>query len=65
MLTEPRDYTATYWPNKGIRGSELQKIHDKIVIATKKLTEEVSPEHDPRDSQANGQMSPAPVKRED
>jgi hypothetical protein len=59
-----RDYTATYWPNKGIRGSELQKIHDKIVTAAKALTEEASPEHDPRDSQANGRMSPH-VKREE
>jgi hypothetical protein len=38
-----RDYAATYWPNKGIKGKELQAIHGKIVASDNKLAGEGSP----------------------
>ncbi|KPI41889.1 Chromodomain helicase hrp3 [Cyphellophora attinorum] len=38
------DYAATYWPNKGIRGVELQSLHNKIVASDKTLTGEGSPD---------------------
>ncbi|KAH0843319.1 Chromodomain helicase hrp3 [Fonsecaea pedrosoi] len=37
------DYAATYWPNKGIKGKELQNIHGKIVASDNKLADEGSP----------------------
>ncbi|KIW67849.1 hypothetical protein PV04_07071 [Phialophora macrospora] len=37
------DYAATYWPNKGIKGKELQAIHGKIVASDNKLAGEGSP----------------------
>ncbi|OAP54532.1 hypothetical protein AYL99_10980 [Fonsecaea erecta] len=37
------DYAATYWPNKGIKGKELQNIHGKIVASDNKLAGEGSP----------------------
>ncbi|KAJ9602080.1 ATP-dependent DNA helicase Hrp3 [Cladophialophora chaetospira] len=37
------DFAATYWPNKGIKGKELQTIHAKIVASDNKLAGEGSP----------------------
>jgi hypothetical protein len=38
-----RDYTATYWPNKGIKGHELQTIYGKIVASDKSIADAASP----------------------
>lgn len=46
VLTCDRDYAATYWPNKGIKGRELQNIHGKIVASDNKLAGEGSPNDD-------------------
>lgn len=46
MLIVHRDYAATYWPNKGIKGKELQNIHGKIVASDKNLTGDGSPNDD-------------------
>ena len=54
-----RDFAATYWPNKGIRGSELQAIHAKIVASDKKLAGDNSPNNEANnvDSRANGALT--------
>ncbi|KIV88307.1 hypothetical protein PV10_08001 [Exophiala mesophila] len=56
------DYAATYWPNKGIKGSELQTIHGKIVASDKKLAGEGSPNDDSSnvDGRANGSYRTSP-----
>jgi hypothetical protein len=46
QLTFDRDYAATHWPNKGIRGVELQNIHAKIVASDKTLAGEGSPDNE-------------------
>jgi hypothetical protein len=38
-----RDYTATYWPNKGIKGHELQTIYGKIIASDKSIADAASP----------------------
>ena len=43
VLISYRDFAATYWPNKGIKGKELQTIHAKIVASDNKLAGEGSP----------------------
>ena len=61
-LTCSRDYAATYWPNKGIRGSELQTIHAKIVASDKTLAGEASPDNEANnvDHRANGSYNTSP-----
>jgi hypothetical protein len=38
-----RDYTATYWPNRGIKGHELQTIYGKIIASDKSIADAASP----------------------
>ncbi len=38
-----RDYSATYWPNKGRKGHELQTIYDKIIASDKSIADAASP----------------------
>jgi hypothetical protein len=59
-----RDFAATYWPNKGIKGRELQTIHAKIVASDKKLAGDASPENDSNnvDSRANGSYNTSPPR---
>ncbi|KAL6243123.1 ATP-dependent DNA helicase Hrp3 [Rhinocladiella similis] len=56
------DYAATYWPNKGIKGQELQTIHGKIVASDNKLAGEASPNDDSSnvDGRANGSYRTSP-----
>ncbi|ETN36256.1 uncharacterized protein HMPREF1541_08533 [Cyphellophora europaea CBS 101466] len=56
------DYAATYWPNKGIRGSELQTIHAKIVASDKTLAGEASPDNEVNnvDHRTNGSYNTSP-----
>jgi hypothetical protein len=62
-LTYHRDFAATYWPNKGIRGSELQAIHAKIVASDKKLAGDASPDESNNvDSRANGSYNTSPPR---
>ncbi|KIW99623.1 uncharacterized protein Z518_11036 [Rhinocladiella mackenziei CBS 650.93] len=58
------DYAATYWPNKGIKGSELQNIHGKIVASDNKLAGEGSPNDDSNnvDGRANGSYQTSPPR---
>jgi len=62
LICNNREYAATYWPNKGIRGSELQNIHGKIVASDKKLAGEGSPNDDSSnvDGRANGSYRTSP-----
>ena len=56
-----RDYAATYWPNKGIKGKELQNIHSKIVASDKKLAGDASPDDGNNvDTRANGSYNTSP-----
>jgi len=59
-----RQYTATYWPNKGIAPTELQKIYNKIQAADKKLTGEGSPENESNnvDYKTNGSYHTSPPR---
>lgn len=41
--TRCRDYTALYWPNKGIKGHELQTIYGKIIASDKSIADAASP----------------------
>lgn len=56
------DYAATYWPNKGIKGQELQNIHGKIVASDNKLAGEGSPNDESNnvDGRANGSYHTSP-----
>ncbi|EXJ77380.1 chromodomain-helicase-DNA-binding protein 1 [Capronia epimyces CBS 606.96] len=56
------EYAATYWPNKGIRGKELQTIHGKIVASDNKLAGEGSPNDESNnvDGRANGSYQTSP-----
>ncbi|KAI1616167.1 chromodomain-helicase-DNA-binding protein 1 [Exophiala viscosa] len=58
------DYAATYWPNKGIKGRELQAIHGKIVASDNKLAGEGSPDDEANnvDSRANGSYQTSPPR---
>ena len=63
-LTKPyREHTSAYWPNKGIKGHELQKIYGKIVASDRTLAGEASPDNDSNntDNKATGgiKMSPS------
>ncbi|RMZ88561.1 hypothetical protein DV736_g4214, partial [Chaetothyriales sp. CBS 134916] len=49
------DFAATYWPNKGIKGKELQAIHQKIVASDKKLAGDASPD------ESNNRETPKPA----
>ena len=58
-LTEPhREYTASHWPNKGIKGHELQAIYGKIVASDRTLAGETSPDNDTNkiEAKSNGAM---------
>lgn len=57
-----RDYAAVYWPNKGIKGHELQAIHLKIVASERDLAGEASPDNDTNnvDKRANGTYNTSP-----
>jgi hypothetical protein len=33
MLTAPRDFVSTYWPNPGTPGSKVRNMYDRIVLA--------------------------------
>ncbi|RMD40842.1 hypothetical protein DV735_g4299, partial [Chaetothyriales sp. CBS 134920] len=56
------DFAATYWPNKGIKGKELQAIHQKIVASDKKLAGDASPDNESNnvDARANGSYNTSP-----
>lgn len=41
-----REHTSGYWPNKGIKGHELQTIYGKIVASDRTLAGEASPDND-------------------
>jgi len=56
-----RDYAVTYWPNKGIKGSELRKIHSKIIASEKDLAGDVSPPNEPND-RPNGHYHTSPPR---
>jgi hypothetical protein len=57
-----REHTSAYWPNKGIKGHELQKIYGKIVASDRTLAGEASPDNDSNntDNKATGGIKASP-----
>jgi hypothetical protein len=57
-----REHTSAYWPNKGIKGHELQKIYGKIVASDRTLAGEASPDNDSNntDNKATGGIKTSP-----
>jgi len=51
---------VTYWPNKGIKGEELAKIHLKIIASEKDLAGDASPPNEPNDNRPNGHYHTSP-----
>ncbi|KAK5085011.1 ATP-dependent DNA helicase Hrp3 [Lithohypha guttulata] len=56
------DYAVTYWPNKGIKGEELARIHLKIIASEKDLAGDASPQNEPDDNRPNGHYHTSPPR---